>query len=426
MSRSWFSEWLRCVRPAVLPPPMTASAQRPAGLSGPPGAGADGPVPARRSRALVAVALAHLVGGRSEPEQRHRLARPQPARLARRHRGRPADAAPGPRRHRGPAAPGALGLAAHEIRRTRPPAVAPCPLGHRRGRRDRACERHAGHRPLAPADRPRRRGRRCGSGRRARPSPACPAGSAGAVLGFVFAGIAILSLTAACGLGPVGGRRHREEPEEFDAAAPRQGAADRRLGRGGRRRPDEPGWGIVSLGRARPRPHEPARHRAPLAGSAPARRESRRISSRIPAGAAIGLRATGAAISVLDGHPARGRAAARVPVPRRGRRGRWDDRTSVPPPRAGSSRPSPPRAGRPPHAGAPKPGKRMAREAQPSLLDEDELPAAAADLLAEPKRPPAPCRLDRRAGAERRACSRACSRISASAARSSRCAPARS
>ena len=118
-------------------------------------------------------------------------------------------------------------------------------------------------RELAPADRPRRRGRRRDPGR-SQGDPGLSSGAASAVLGFLFAGIAILTLT----------RRLRPRP---GGGTPARGAGGARRSRlPARRRKiqdwdeaeeighDEPGWGIVSLGRARPWPHEPARQRPPL------------------------------------------------------------------------------------------------------------------------------------------------------------------
>ncbi|WP_246205358.1 DNA translocase FtsK 4TM domain-containing protein [Microvirga arsenatis] len=72
-------------------------------------------------------------------------------------------------------------------------------------------------------------------------------GPASAILGFVFAAVAILSLTAACGLSATE-ERHREDPEEIEDPVPvrRRRIQDwdeaEEIGR------DEPGWGIVSLG----------------------------------------------------------------------------------------------------------------------------------------------------------------------------------
>ena len=72
-------------------------------------------------------------------------------------------------------------------------------------------------------------------------------GAASAVLGFLFAGIAILTLTAACGLGPAEGRRH-EEPEELDEPLPARRRKIQDWDEAEEIGHDEPGWGIVSLG----------------------------------------------------------------------------------------------------------------------------------------------------------------------------------
>ncbi len=74
---------------------------------------------------------------------------------------------------------------------------------------------------------------------------------------------------------------------------------------------------------------------------------------------------------------------------------------------------------------AASPGKRLAKEAQPSLLEGDDYKLPPLALLAEPrKRAGHAGRLHRRARAECARCSKACWRISASAARSSRSTPA--
>ncbi|HEV2558720.1 MAG TPA: DNA translocase FtsK 4TM domain-containing protein [Microvirga sp.] len=67
-------------------------------------------------------------------------------------------------------------------------------------------------------------------------------GSSGVILGFVFAGIAILSLTAACGFG------FAEEAEEEPEIAPKRGRKPAEWEAEDDAAPDEPGWGIVSLG----------------------------------------------------------------------------------------------------------------------------------------------------------------------------------
>ena len=96
-------------------------------------------------------------------------------------------------------------------------------------------------------------------------------GAASAVLGFLFAGIAILTLTAACGLGPAEGRRH-EEPEELDEPLPASAPQDPGLGRGGGDRPRRARLGHRLARGACPWPHEPARQRPPLEGRPPAGR----------------------------------------------------------------------------------------------------------------------------------------------------------
>ena len=62
------------------------------------------------------------------------------------------------------------------------------------------CERHAGDRSLAAAERPRRRGRRRAFWPPPGPSPGWRAALPSQALGIVFAVMAILSLSAACGL----------------------------------------------------------------------------------------------------------------------------------------------------------------------------------------------------------------------------------
>ena len=139
--------------------------QRPAELCRQTGAGIDRPVAARHRGSRGGLA-GDMVGGRSEPQQRHGFARSQHSRLARRDRRRSCDADPRPRLHRGAAAAGGLGLALDEIGRARSAPAASRALDHRRRRRHRGRERHAGDRSLAAAERPWRRGRRRHSGRR--------------------------------------------------------------------------------------------------------------------------------------------------------------------------------------------------------------------------------------------------------------------
>ncbi|ANY79002.1 cell division protein FtsK [Microvirga ossetica] len=211
-------------------------------------------------------------------------------------------------------------------------------------------------------------------------------GAASAVLGFLFAGIAILTLTAACGLGPAEGRRH-EEPEELDEPLPARRRKIQDWDEAEEIGHDEPGWGIVSLGalahglmslRASARRWKEGRRQAVDEDyeTAP---EPQRRPSRQP-----GLRRE----PVLDGSPPRPRPApSSVPMHDEDEAG-WDE-DEVPPARpVARPEPAPARVG-PAHA-APKPGKRMAREAQPSLLDEENYQLPQLGLLAEPKRPSVP------------------------------------
>ena len=246
-------------------------------------------------------------------------------------------------------------------------------------------------------------------------------GAASAVLGFLFAGIAILTLTAACGLGPAEGRRH-EEPEELDEPLPARRRKIQDWDEAEEIGHDEPGWGIVSLGalahglmslRASARRWKEGRRQAVDEDyeTAP---EPQRRPSRQP-----GLRRE----PVLDGSPPRPRPApSSVPMHDEDEAG-WDE-DEVPPARpVARPEPAPARVG-PAHA-APKPGKRMAREAQPSLLDEEnyQLPHWACS-------PSRSGRRSRRSRPKRWSrtppCSKARSRISASAAPSPRSIPARS
>ena len=73
-------------------------------------------------------------------------------------------------------------------------------------------------------------------------------GAASAILGLLFAGIAILSLTAACGLG-LAEASHRDALEDFDEPQPsRRKVKASDWDEAEESGPDEPGWGIVSLG----------------------------------------------------------------------------------------------------------------------------------------------------------------------------------
>jgi S-DNA-T family DNA segregation ATPase FtsK/SpoIIIE len=195
-------------------------------------------------------------------------------------------------------------------------------------------------------------------------------GPASAVLGFAFAGIAILALTAACGFG-------FSEDVHAPAAQGRKAVADwDEADESGR---DEPGWGIVSLGALA---HGFMSLRSALRRWAEARRPADE-DELLPV-----------AVS--------GRRAAAEPG--------WARQDPSFAPRGSRIRPSAPVqdddadwdaepvAQRGPDASArvaaipsaPKPGKRIAREAQPSFLDDGQYSLPALTLLAEPKRPSTP------------------------------------
>ncbi|MBO1909027.1 DNA translocase FtsK 4TM domain-containing protein, partial [Microvirga sp. 3-52] len=213
-------------------------------------------------------------------------------------------------------------------------------------------------------------------------------GSASAVLGFLFAGIAIFSLTAACGLGAAE-ERHHEEPEEFEDRQPVRRRRIQDWDEAEEITQDEPGWGIVSLGAL-------AHGVMSLRASARRWKENRRSAldedcEDMPAQAKRSSRQPGLRREpVLEGAPARPRPApASVPMHDEDEAG-WDgDDVALPSLRpAARPEPMPARVG-PAHA-APKPGKRMAREAQPSMLDEENYQLPQLNLLAEPKRPSVP------------------------------------
>ncbi|MBL0403532.1 DNA translocase FtsK [Microvirga aerilata] len=209
-------------------------------------------------------------------------------------------------------------------------------------------------------------------------------GSASAVLGFLFAALAILSLSAACGLGAAD-ERHHEEPEDPEEDQPVRRRKIQDWDETEDAGHDEPGWGIVSLG---------ALAHGVMSLRASARRwsEGRRSApddefETVPAPAKRSARQPGAMRRepVLDGAPARRPAPASVPMHDEDD-APWDE-DDVPAP-AARLEPAPTRVA--PVPAAPKPGKRMAREAQPSLLDEANYQLPQLNLLAEPKRPAAP------------------------------------
>jgi DNA segregation ATPase FtsK/SpoIIIE, S-DNA-T family len=212
-------------------------------------------------------------------------------------------------------------------------------------------------------------------------------GPASALLGLFFAGVTILSLTAACGLGLSDERRH-EEAEDSDEPQPARRRRIADFEEAEENGNDEPGWGIVSLGalahgvmslRAALRRWSEARHSHDheYDEMAPAMRRPAReagLPRREP---------------VLGEAPPRARPApASAPMHDEDDEP-WDSDEPLPQVvTRGRPEPAPARVG--PAPVAPKPGKRMAREAQPSLLEGENYQLPALGLLTEPKKPSAP------------------------------------
>ncbi|HEY8383900.1 MAG TPA: DNA translocase FtsK [Microvirga sp.] len=211
------------------------------------------------------------------------------------------------------------------------------------------------------------------------------AGPASALLGFVFAGIAILSLTAACGFG------FADEPEPVAPAAPGR-KAQPEWDEAEEPTADEPGWGIVSLGAI-------AHGFMSLKSAVRRYAESRRPVEEddlapVPAGAGV---RRGASERPARREPAfeprPSRAAAPLPEePEEDDDLPFEIDEPLPPRQAARGAPEVP-APAPrvaPVPAAPKPGKRIAREAQPSLLDDGDYQLPALTLLAEPKKSATP------------------------------------
>src|SRR4051794_26112027 len=179
-------------------------------------------------------------------------------------------------------------------------------------------------------------------------------GAGSALIGFAFAGVAILAITAACGFGVADERP--EAPAESDEPVRRNANDDDGA------REEEPGWGIISLGALA--------HGLMSLKAALRRRIEASHARREPALAAAG----GAPLRrepVFD-------AAARAP-----RRPAPDDDG----PGEERGGPEPSRRVAPPPA-APKPGKRLSRDAQPSLLDGERYQLPPLQMLSEPKKSP--------------------------------------
>ncbi|WP_040404570.1 DNA translocase FtsK 4TM domain-containing protein, partial [Chelatococcus sp. GW1] len=205
-------------------------------------------------------------------------------------------------------------------------------------------------------------------------------GPGAAIITLVYAGIAILALTAACGFGFPETADDDDEEELAPRRSSRRAQADDFEDDGA----DEPGWGIVSLGALV--------HGFMTLKSAIARR----LAARRPAQAHAGFQAAPQAPSAAP------RAASRreprfeqAPAAHDAFDGAADFGGYDPAeaPFADEDEAYAPRTAGPavsrvvPPPAAPKPGKRLAREAQPSFLDDGEdyqLPPLA--LLAEPKK----------------------------------------
>ncbi|WP_420101972.1 DNA translocase FtsK 4TM domain-containing protein, partial [Bosea sp. (in: a-proteobacteria)] len=198
-------------------------------------------------------------------------------------------------------------------------------------------------------------------------------GAVASIVGFVYAGIAILAVTAAAGFGFV----HDEDPVLDDE--------DDGISDGEERRDDEPGIAVILIGwlahgamalrgailRRLPHPPEPAVDGAslPATTSGRVRREPQFSGSR----------------------PQPGPAAPFRPEPLPGSRPTERDIDEDPPfdiddaqdlRDLNASRVTAPKP-------APKPGKRIQREAQPSFLDGEGFELPPLTYLAEPKKTPA-------------------------------------
>jgi DNA segregation ATPase FtsK/SpoIIIE, S-DNA-T family len=208
-----------------------------------------------------------------------------------------------------------------------------------------------------------------------------------AIAGLLQSGIAILALTAACGFGLADGdeagddeARHRSKPEED--------AEDERS--------DEPSWGIVSLGAL---VHGVLMLRAGIGRRLGARRAPLRPRS-------ADVRLDLAPNKARDPRADAARLPTRDPMQALAQNVAQDEPQDFAPPRAGVRRdpgfearpgvdPTPegqpaagaaegPRVIMP--AAAPKPGKRLQREAQPSFLEAGSYVLPPLTLLAEPRK----------------------------------------
>jgi S-DNA-T family DNA segregation ATPase FtsK/SpoIIIE len=176
-----------------------------------------------------------------------------------------------------------------------------------------------------------------------------------AMIGFAFAGVAILALTAACGFGVADERGHDEDDEPASARGARDEDGSRE---------EEPGWGIISLGALA--------HAAMSMRGALRRRAELWRAQREPA---LAVEAAGAR---MRREPMLEQSAVR---PGRAPIAEIDDTATA------DRREEPSRRVAPPPA-APKPGKRLSRDAQPSLLDSEAYQLPPLQMLAEPRKAP--------------------------------------
>jgi S-DNA-T family DNA segregation ATPase FtsK/SpoIIIE len=205
-------------------------------------------------------------------------------------------------------------------------------------------------------------------------------GPGSAMLGFAFAGIAILALTAACGFG------FHDEPQHHAAPAASRSRKAADWDEADEAGHDEPGWGIVSLGAL-------AHGFMSLRGAVRRWAEARRAADEdefapVMAGSGSGSREAAWSRREPGLGPERPNGK---PAPPWAKPYSEEDEDGWEPdaPPAGSRRVEAP-ARVAPAATAPKPGRRMAREAQPSFLDDGEYALPALTLLAEPKKSATP------------------------------------
>ncbi len=192
----------------------------------------------------------------------------------------------------------------------------------------------------------------------------------GGFVAFAYAAIAILALTAAAGFG-----FEQDEPELADDEAD---AADEHEAP----RNDEPGFGVILLGglvhgfmSLRGAISRRLTSRSPklaTAGAMPAPAQGRiRREPSLEGGSARQATAHFAPEPLYQPEPAVARAAMRPAPVVEPDTAPWQEETSH-------------RVAAP--AGTPRPGKRMAREAQPSFLDQGNFELPALNFLSEPKK----------------------------------------